>query len=279
MSYNLKAIQDRLFEMQNGGKPRNSSSGGGKKDTGPKLPFWKPEHGDNHIRLLPYQDRSGQPFHQVSYYASELLVGQGYRQVAPFQFGEEDPIHEYATMLGQSHQPPDVYKIMLQLRPKDSFYAPVLVRGQEDKGVQVWELTPTRVQAIYAILAHPDYIDEDLTHPETGKDFLVSVSDSDKMFKDNVVKNFIISERKKSTPLAKTAKEREDLVASIPDFDAYFKGRLRPTDAYRTMLENALAGGPAATSSKGNSAGTARNPERDQEAVRNIEDAFADLDD
>lgn len=279
MSYNLKAIQDRLFEMQNGGKPRSGASA--KKESGPKLPFWKPENGDNFVRFLPYLDRSGQPFHQVAYYTSPLLIGSGYRQVAPYQFGEDDPIHDYHAMLSQSRQPPDVYKIMLQLRTKDSYYAPILVRGQEDKGVQVWELSAARVQQIYAVLAHPDYIDEELFHPETGRDFMVSVSDSDKVFMEHVVKNVLVSERKKPSPLLKSAKEREELIKSIPDFDAYFKARLRPTDAYRTMLENALAGGPAATSKTGAAAdtGTARNADRDEEAVRNIEDAFADLDD
>lgn len=279
-TYNLQAIQERLSEMQNGGRPKKKTSA---KEKGPTLPFWKPDLGDNFIRFVPFQDKNGQPFYQVGYYTSELLVGQdGWRQVAPAQFGEEDPVFNLLTKLSKQRQPTDIFKLMNNLRPKDSYYAPIIVRGQEDKGVQVWELSSSRVKDIYAILAHPDYIDEDLFDAKTGRDFVVSLTETDKLFKGNPVKDVKITERKKPSPLAPTAAAVKEIIAGIPDFEAYFRGRLRPTEAYETMLENALAG----TSLRGGSEDSSEAPSRSgvgevrgeaKQSARNIDDAFADL--
>ena len=97
-TYNLQAIQDRLSEIQNGGKPKKKTTGA--KEKGPTLPFWKPELGDNFIRFVPFQDKNNQPFYQVGYYTSELLVGEGgWRQIAPAQFGEEDPVFNCFQLL------------------------------------------------------------------------------------------------------------------------------------------------------------------------------------
>lgn len=279
-TYNLQAIQERLSEIQNGGKPKKKTSS---KEKGPSLPFWKPELGDNFIRFVPFQDKNGQPFYQVGFYTSELLVGQdGWRQVAPAQFGEEDPIFDLLTTLSKQRQPTEIFKLMNNLRPKDSYYAPILVRGQEDKGVQVWELNLSKVKDIYAILAHQDYIDEDLFDPKTGRDFVVSVTETDKTFKGHPVKAVDISERKKPTALAPTAAAIKEIIASTPDFEAYFRGRLRPTEAYENMLENALAGTSLRSSSDettgpGNQDSSGVSRGETKQSARNIDDAFADL--
>lgn len=280
-TYNLEAIQSRLSEIQNGGRPKKASA---PKEKGPTLPFWKPNDGDNQIRFIPYADASNQPFHQVGWYTNKLLVGEGgWRQVAPAQFGEEDPIFEFLGELSKTRQPTEVFKLMGALRAKDSYYAPVLVRGEEEKGVQVWELNSQKVKDIYAILAHQDYLDEDLFDPKTGRDFGVMVSDTEKLFAGHVVKEYKIAERKKSTPLAATAAAIKELLASVPDFEAYFRGRLRPTEAYKTMLENALAnsalGGNGPKAETVDSTGVARNAPTGgkQTSSRNIDDAFADL--
>ena len=167
---------------------------------------------------------------------------------------------------------------MQQLRPKETYYAPVIVRGEEDKGVQVWELNNSRLKDIYAILAHPDYMDEDLLDPESGRDFTVTAVETDRVFNGNAVKEYTVSERKKASKLAATAPARKELIESIPDFESYFKGRVRDTAFYQTMLENALAGGPAGNSKTDE--GTSRGVEEavsDTKATKDIESAFDDL--
>lgn len=287
MSYNLQAIQDKLYEINNNGRKPNTGGEKKKFEDGPKLPFWKSDIGNHFIRFLPYEDKTGQPFHVVSYYTSKLLIGDGYRQIAPFQYGEEDPIQEYLGRMSQDRQPLEVFKVLSQMRPKDTFYAPILVRGEEDKGAQVWELTASKVKDIYAILGNIDYVDENLFDIETGRDFQVSVSETDKVFNDARVKEVKITERKKPAPMMTKKGESEKIMATIPDFDAYFKSRLRPTKAYQQMLDNAVASGGAVTSSARNASNDdidfGRNDSKsaaaNAAAKKNIEDAFADLDD
>ena len=278
-SYNLEAIQEKLAEIQNGGRPKKKTSS---KSKGPTFPFWKPPLGDSQIRFLPFDDGNGSPFYTVGYYANELLIGDGWRQVAPGQFGEEDPIFNLLSKLSQKRQPTEVFKMMNALRPKDSFYAPILVRGEEDKGAQVWELSSNRAKEIFAILAHPDYVEDDLFDEKTGLDFLISVSETDKTYKGNVVKDVSISERKKTSPLAKTQAAIDEIMASIPDFEAYFRGKLRPTEAYEQMLENAMAGsvlGGDSGESKSEEDidfGASRNAAKSDQS-KSIDDAFADI--
>lgn len=277
-TYNIDAIKNQLDTIRNGGRPTTGKKK--KTEDGPKLQFWKPELGDNHIRFLPFQDDQGQPFYQCSYYTSPVLIGSGWRQVAPFQYDEEDPVYDLLNELSKARQPTPVFKFMNNLRPKETYYAPILVRGQEDKGVQVWELSSKRVQEIYEILSSIDYVDEDLFHPESGRDFVVKCTETDREFKGHMIKDIRISERKKPSKLLSSKSAITELVESIPDFEAYFRARLRTTEQYQQMLESALAGSPLDTSSRhDDDYVSVRNEESldDSEAASKIEDAFAGL--
>lgn len=274
-TYNLDAIKNKIQAIAN-----NNTR---KKDSGPKLPFWKPTLGESNIRFLPFDDGNGQPFYEVAFYGSKLLIADGYRQVAPAQFGEPDPIFDTLTELSKTHQSKEVWKVMQSLRAKETYYAPVFVRGEEDKGVQVWELNNARLRDVYAILAHPDYMDEDLLDPETGRDFTISCTETDRVFNGFQIKEYSITERKKPSKLTSTATDRQVLIDSIPDFETYFKSRVRDTESYQRMLDNALAGGTEGgndSSDEGTDHSKSRGVDsaaKDNKATKAIEDAFEDL--
>lgn len=287
-SYSLDAIKRKLENFTSGNKKTTKNS----NESDIKMPFWKPtlEDGESkkeyQIRFVPYQNKNGQPFYEAAFYTSPLLVGSGFRQVAPCQFGMEDPIYDALTELSKTRQPKEIFKVMQQLRPKESYYAPIIVRGEEDKGVQVWELNFTKVKEIYSILGHADYADEDLFDPMTGRDFIVTVTATNKVFNapngnSYPIKEITISERKKPSKLAATKSACDDIINSVPDFEEYFKSRTRDTDFYQQMLDNALAGGKRGNSSK--EEGTSRVDEDVDESEEisksraQIEDAFADL--
>lgn len=293
-SYSLDAIKEKIESFTNGNKKTNKS---GAANSGPKLPFWKPELPEGEqkreyqVRFLPFQNANGQPFYEVAYYTSPLLVGSGYRQVAPVQFGLEDPIYDALSELSKVRQPKEIFKIMQQLRPKESYYAPLLVRGEEDKGAQIWEMSQPRVKEVYAILGHADYLDEDLFDPTEGRDFTVTVTATDKIFtapngNKYPVKETNITERKKPSKLAATKAAVEEIINSIPDMEEYFKSRLRNTDFYMTMLDNAMAGGKRGNSQEeegtehiGNSSSSSGEDDSEEmvKSRSQIEDAFADL--
>ena len=127
-SYNLDAIKAALS--------KNDKTSTTSKTATLKNVYWKPTLGEHDIRFLPIQNSSNEPFQTVAYY-SEPLSSQ--RLVAPYSFGLADPIKEQFEELRNSKKHPDGWTIAKNLRAKERFYAVILVRGEEDKGPQIWE--------------------------------------------------------------------------------------------------------------------------------------------
>lgn len=283
MAYNINKIQGRFAEM-NGEK----KAGGQKK--GPPFPQWKPvltEDGKSrtyNVRFLPYEDQNEQPFQVVNYYDNKSL--SPFRLVAPAQFGLEDPIADLVTELRKQRNNKEAWNVIKGLLPKPRYFAPVLVREEADKGVQVWELSPTVCKEIYAVLVSEDYRDEDVTSPEKGYDFQVTVSPSGKTFKQpGTGKEFPVNDvkciaRTKPSKLAKTPEDSEKLVKGIPNLLDIFTKQAKSSDELQGMLETYLSAG-ASKAQEEDDNGTNHTAETDEAAsaaaVKSVEDQFAGL--
>lgn len=283
MAYNLDAIKQKIADLNGGRRP-----GDKKKANRPKLTWFKPQLGPNNspnsyeVRFLPYTDQNGQPFQEVSYYDNKQLYK--FRLVAPAQFGMDDPIFELLDELRQEGTR-DSWRLWGTLRPKDRFYAPILVRGEEDKGVQIWELNAKILKDIYSVLAHPDYADENMMDPEEGFDFTLNVTDSGKKFNEWTIKNYDIQPRRKPSKLASTAKVRAEIVDSVPKLEDYFKSMVKDSEFLTKIVENFVAAkagtdeesetkeSEPAETSRGRKAG-----DDDAKVMKSIDDAFDDLD-
>ena len=281
MAYNISKLAD-TYAVMNGEKKANQ----GKK--GPPFPQWKPTLSDDgkartfNVRFLPYQDQNEQPFQEVSYYDDKSL--SPYRLVAPAQFGLEDPIAELVMELRKDRKNKEAWKVIKPLLPKPRYFAPVFVREEADKGVQVWELSPTVCKDIYGVLVSEDYRDEDVTSPEKGFDFQVTVSPSGKTFTNPVTKivypvnDVKVLARTKSTRLAKTDEEVRKLVGSIPNLLDIFTKQCKSADELKGMLEGYLAIDARATQ---NESGTNHTSDADDvmdpNAMKSVEDQFASL--
>ena len=285
MAYDLEAIKQKIADLSGG---RN-----GNKDR-VRLTWFKPSlladgsSNSYEIRFLPYTDKNGQPFEEVSYYDNKELSER--RFVAPAQYQMDDPIFDLINEL-RSENTRETWRLMNNLRPKDRFYAPILVRGEEERGVQIWELNSKILKDIYSILAHPDYAEDNMMDADEGFDFTLDVEDSGKKYGKWTVKNYNLTPRRKPSKIARTKKDRDALVNAVPDLESYFKGQVRNAEWLQQIVENFLAktageDGTEDTESKELSTGKDHNASkgvtRDDEhnkTVKNIEDAFADLDD
>ena len=59
--------------------------------------MWRPTEGeDATVRLLSFQDNDGQPFQERWFYYN---IGNNPGLLAPYQFGENDPVQELITRL------------------------------------------------------------------------------------------------------------------------------------------------------------------------------------
>jgi len=288
MGYNLDAIKAKINQLSGANKT------GGNKGDRARVNWWKPQLGQHNIRFLPFTDKNGQPFQEVSYYDSKLLSEK--RFVVPTQFDMEDPIFEMLTELRKDRSK-EAWKIW-KLQPKERYYAPILVRGEEDKGAQIWELNSKLLKEIYSVLAHPDYKDENLMDSENGYDFTVTVSPTDKTFNNNPVKEIKLQPRRKPSVLSENEQEKEKILKSIPNLEAYFKAQVKSSEELKTMLENFLAGngeveseesapqdvadaalatGKSTTSAGLEKTSPAAEPAKVKKAKKSIDDAFGDL--
>jgi len=120
MAIDLEAIKRRVAELS--GVKKTSS-----------VQMWKPGLGEHKVRCLPWKNAAeGQPFMERWFY----YIGDNAGILAPNQFGKPDPINDLIRKLYSSGKPDD-RTLAKKLAPKMRCYAPVIVRGEEDKGVQV----------------------------------------------------------------------------------------------------------------------------------------------
>jgi hypothetical protein len=121
----LNAIKNRLDQMN---KQTTSNSGGGKSL------FWKPSVGKEVVRVVPNKYNKQFPFTEMLFY-----YGIGQRVMAsPQNWQEKDPIQEFTKQLRNSGDKEN-WRLAKKLDAKTRIFAPIIVRGQEDEGVKLWQ--------------------------------------------------------------------------------------------------------------------------------------------
>jgi hypothetical protein len=125
---NLDAIKKKLESMQktsNGGSNNNSSN----------VKRFKPTIGKQTVRVVPFKYNKEFPFTEMKFY-----YGIGSKKViaSPLNWSEKDPIAEFAKQLRGTNDKEN-WRLAKKLDPKTRIYAPVIVRGEESEGVQLWE--------------------------------------------------------------------------------------------------------------------------------------------
>jgi hypothetical protein len=96
--------------------------------------YWSPKVGKQQIRIVPSAFNQANPFTELKiYYGITNKV-----MISPTNFGEKDPIALFATKL-RSEYNKENYVLAKKLDPKVRIFAPVIVRGEEDMGVRLWQ--------------------------------------------------------------------------------------------------------------------------------------------
>lgn len=235
-SYNLDAIKAALTK-------NDKTSAAGKGAGGTKTAYWKPTLGEHDLRFLPIQNSSNEPFQTVAYY-NEPLTEQ--RLVAPYSFGLPDPIKEQFEELRNSKKHPDGWSIAKNLRAKERFYAVIIVRGEEEKGPQIWEFSKETRDQVYGILTHKDNVDEDMLSPDVGYDFTCAVTQvieggKPRLFKGSPVKQINLQARKKPSPLSKDKAQAKKLLEAVPNLEEMFKKQCKGPEELVEVLEQFVA--------------------------------------
>ena len=160
----LNKIKNRLDNLNQASKPKQTE----KKDY--TLVYWKPKaEGKYQIRFVPSKINKDNPFQEIFMHYG---VGK-YPIVALTNWGEDDPIVEFSKKLRKSSESEN-WRLAKQLDPKMRVFAPVIVRGEEDKGVRLFEFSKTIYMELLSIADDEDY--GDFTDVAEGFDFVVNAS-------------------------------------------------------------------------------------------------------
>ena len=160
----LNKIKSRLDNLNQASKPKQTE----KKDY--TLVYWKPKaEGKYQIRFVPSKINKDNPFQEVFMHYG---VGK-YPIVALTNWGEDDPIVDFTKKLRKSSESEN-WRLAKQLDPKMRVFAPVIVRGEEDKGVRLFEFSKTIYMELLSIADDEDY--GDFTDVAEGFDFVVNAS-------------------------------------------------------------------------------------------------------
>lgn len=154
---NLNEIKNKLDSL-------NSNGSKEKKDYS-KI-FWKPEFGKTTIRIVPSTYNPEFPFTELKFHYG---VGK-YPMLALSNFGKQDPVEEFIKELKKTDDK-DNWSLAGKLNPKVRIFAPVVVRGEEDKGVRLWGFGITIYKALLALAEDEDI--GDYTDPINGWDLVV----------------------------------------------------------------------------------------------------------
>jgi len=152
MAINMNKMRKKLQKLE--------SRGGGKEL------FWKPQDGEQTIRIIP--DADGDPFREFWFHYN---LGESPAFLSPKRnFGEDDALDQFVRKLFDdgTEESRDLAK---KLMAKQRFFSPVVVRGEEEKGVRLWGYSKTVYQKLLNLVLNPEY--GDITDPEGGTDLTI----------------------------------------------------------------------------------------------------------
>lgn len=225
MSLNIAALKAKLNQFNRQG------------DRGEAL--WKPTEGKHVIRIVPWKENKENPFIELYFH----YLGNK-THLSPTSYGNRDPIMEFAEALAAGGTKDDWAQSRV-FRPKLRTFVPIIVRGEEDKGVRFMSFGKTVYTELLSIISDPDY--GDITDVKNGRDIVVEYIPQEKS--DTNFAKTMVRPKPNQTP-AGTADQVQKFITEQPDIRSIFK---EPTyEELKVALERYLdpSGGPAVPTQK-----------------------------
>ena len=222
--------------------------------------FWKPEEGINNIRIVCPKD--GDPFRDYLFHYRMGADGNT-TMISPRTFGRTDPIAEFGNQLWNEGTEASKQEAR-EFFPRMRVFAPVVVRGEEDKGVRIWGFSKTTYESLLNIVLDPEY--GDITDPHTGTDIRLEYGKkAGQMYPTTELRPF-----RKASKLAKTDSEIDTILETMPDFNEVFPETT--TEDAQKLLDQTLEGATTDTSD-----GTTKYGDTTTTETNDIDKAFDEL--
>ena len=203
----LSAIKQRLDNLQSKAAPQQK--------TDYTTIFWRPSIGKQQVRIVPSAFDSSSPFTELKFYygiTNKVMI-------SPLNFGEKDPIADFSQKLRQGEYDKENYVLAKKLDAKNRIFIPVIVRGEEDKGVRLWQFG----KLIYEDLLSMAMDDEigDYTDIVNGRDFTLET-----VGPESTGTNYnktSVRPRMKTSPLSEDSSQVETWLETQPNPKEVFK--------------------------------------------------------
>ena len=215
----LKQKLDTLQQKQPQGQKRDYS-----------LTFWRPTVGKQQIRIVPSAFNSKNPFTELKFYygiTNKVML-------SPLNYGEKDPIALFANKLREEYNKEN-YVLAKKLDPKTRIFVPVIVRGEEDKGVRLWQFGKLIYEELLSLAVDEEI--GDYTDIVGGRDLTIETVGPEST--GTQYNKSSVRVRLKQTPLSDDAALVEKWKTEQPDPNAEFKKFT--FDEMKSALEKWLA--------------------------------------
>ena len=227
--------------------------------------FWKPQDGDQTIRIVPTAD--GDPFKEFHFHYN---VGKNPGFLCPKkQHGKDCPVCNFAWHIyneAKENNDTDTLKLAKSLFPKQRFFSPVLVRGEEGEGVKLWGYGKMAYTELIQLVLNPDY--GDITDVDGGTDLVIN-------YGKPAGASFPVTKihpRRRPSGLTEDKETTQSFLDSIPDFKENYNEKT--TEEIEEMLSGFLSG--ESTDNTGGSETTKYSNNNSSEAT-DVDEAFKEL--
>ena len=221
MAIDMEKMRSKLSKL------RGESNGNG----GSVL--WKPQEGNQDIRIVPTED--GDPLKEMWFHYN---LGDNRGFLCPKRnFGDRCPVCDFASNLwreGVENNDNESKKLAKSLFVRQRFFSPVVVRGEEDGGVRIWGYGKTAYELLLGYILDPDY--GDITDTESGTDITLTYT---KPSKPGAFPQTTLKPRRHTSPLLDDAERTSVILDNIPDVGDLFE-RTTP-EQVESMLDGFLS--------------------------------------
>lgn len=209
MSINMELMRKKLAILR----------GEGKRDAGDSI-FFKPDEGDQDIRIVPAND--GDPLKEIHFHYN---VGdhKGGILCPKRNFGERCPICDFASAVWKDAaetNDEEAKKLAKSLFVRARYFSPVVVRGREAEGVKVYGYGKKAYELLLGYILDPEY--GDVTDAHEGTDITVTYT---KPTTPGAYPQTSMKMRRNTSTLLEDTEAIPALLDRMPDFSSLFERR------------------------------------------------------
>ena len=128
--------------------------------------FWKPTNGKHQVRIVPSAYTPEYPFTELKFH---YALGK-FPMLALSSLGKQDPVEEFVKELRKTSDK-DNWSLSGKISPRTRIFTPVIVRGEEGRGVRLWGFGTNIYKALLALAEDEDI--GDYTDAMNGYDMIV----------------------------------------------------------------------------------------------------------